>query len=353
MRILFFPANCCPFHGKSLEERPLGGAETAVIRLSEALHSFGQEVVVVSQEKEIPATNPRYVHFTEVDKLGLFDAVIVIRDWRGAFIPFNAKRIYFWTGDNWDNPHTYGIGDPRFSTHISALFPVSDWHAKILADTSGFPLEKMHVLRNGIHLPYFKGEETRRQRMIYTATPERGLVHLPDIFLELKAKHPNLELKVFSSFDRYKAQFPPWVSSDTPYFPIYEKLVKIPGCTLHESILQKDLAKEFMQASILAYPCNFEETSCISAMEAQAGGCPMVTSDLAALKETVGEAGVLIPGEPSSSSYRKKFIEACDQILSDPVSFERHSKKGKEQALKNDWKERAKGLLEYLKKEAV
>lgn len=332
-----------------MEERPLGGTETAVIRLAEALHAFGAEVIVASEETEIPFSNPRYVPFREVNKMGAFDVVIVVRDWNAAFLPFNAKALFLWTGDNWDNPHTFGMGDPRIYKHLKGLFSVSAWHADTLAIRSGFPRDKIHVLPNGIHLPYFKGEEVRRKRLIYTATPERGLVHLLEIFPRLRERHPDLELAVFSSFDRYQAEIPLVVPSDKPYYPLYQKLSQMPGCTVHQSILQKELAREMLRSTLFVYPSHFEETSCISAMEAQAAGCPVVTSDLSALKESVGEGGVLIEGDPASSTYREKFVEACDQLLTDSNLFALYSEKGKKHAATLDWKERAKALLAYLK----
>jgi hypothetical protein len=41
LKIGIFCGNVIPFHAKSLNERPLGGTETGVIRLSEALESLG------------------------------------------------------------------------------------------------------------------------------------------------------------------------------------------------------------------------------------------------------------------------------------------------------------------------
>ena len=351
MRILFFPKRCCPFHGKTLEERAIGGTETAVIHLAQSLHELGEEVFVVSEETEIPATHPPYISVKEIDRHGPYDVVIVVRDWRGAFLPLPTERIFLWTGDSWDHHFTFGIGDPRVIVKLDGLLAVSNWHADTLSQASSFPREKIHVLPNGVNLADFQGEEVRRKRLIYTASPERGLIYLPEIFTELKKKHPDLELAVFSSFDRYNADVPVIVMEDRPFFPVFQKLAQLPGCTVHQSVLQKDLAREFMRSSIFAYPNHFEETSCISVMEAHAAGCTIVTSDLAALKETVGEAGFLITGDHDSEAYRRQFIEACDKLLSDPALFERYSKLGKKQAQQTDWKIRAQGLLAYLKGE--
>ena len=104
-----------------------------------------------------------------------------------------------------------------------------------------------------------------------------------------------------------------------------------------------------MKASILAYPSDFEETSCITAMEAQAGGCPVVTTALAALPEAVGDGGILIEGKAGTEVYRQKFVEACDRILSDDALFHQLSQQGLKRAQTFDWKWRAQSLLDYFR----
>ena len=44
-------------------------------------------------------------------------------------------------------------------------------------------------------------------------------------------------------------------------------------------------------------------------MEAQAAGCRIITSPIAALNETVGDRGVLIPGDWLSGEYQDRFVE--------------------------------------------
>ena len=46
MKFLFVPGSTLPFHGKTLDERPLGGTETGAIRLAECLDELGHEVHV-------------------------------------------------------------------------------------------------------------------------------------------------------------------------------------------------------------------------------------------------------------------------------------------------------------------
>lgn len=342
MKIVFYPVNCSPFHGRSLEEKALGGTETAVIHLAEALGVLGHEVTVVTEAKGVPETRPKYIPLSRLDKSPI-DAFITIRGWEGVFHPVNAKRRFFWSGDAWSSSYSFGIGDKRFVEKVDNFFAVSKWQAVTLCNASGFPFEKTSILRNGILLEDFSGVEKRRKRLIYTSTPNRGLQHLVPIYKKLLEKHPDLELYVYSSFDRYHKK-----GGDRPFKKLFKELSSLPGVHLHGSIPQKELAREFMKASILAYPCDYEETSCITVMEAQAAGCTVVTSDLAALKETVGEAGFVIPGDPSSEEYQRQFIEACDLILKDKTVFKQFSEKSKKQAQVCAWSARAEELEMFL-----
>jgi glycosyltransferase involved in cell wall biosynthesis len=349
MKIVFFPADCCPFHGKTLEERPLGGTETGVIRLAEALDALGHDVQVMTPIPNPPLTKPRYLSFKEAMQLEGIDALIVVRGWKGVFLPFKAQKRFFWTGDAHDNLHTLGIGDQRFIKRVGGLLTVSDWHTQTLCQTSGFPIDKTFILRNGVRLQDFAGEEKRqRKRLIYSSIPSRGLIHLPEIFLELKRRHADLELAIFSSFSLYRPHWPPLQTEEGDYERVLERIRSLPGCHEHGNIPQGQLAREFMKSAIWAYPTHFEETSCITAMEAQAGGCAIITSALAALPEVVADAGILIEGKAGSEAYRHHYIEACDRVLSDDVLYNQLSQKALQRAQGFDWKIRAQSLIHYL-----
>jgi hypothetical protein len=59
-----------------------------------------------------------------------------------------------------------------------------------------------------------------------------------------------------------------------------------------------------------------EETSCISAMEAQAAGCVVVASPHGALSETV-QVGTLVDGTPHDERWRDVFVQSIIQGLTD------------------------------------
>lgn len=66
--------------------------------------------------------------------------------------------------------------------------------------------------------------------------------------------------------------------------------------------------------------------NCITAMEAQAAGMRIVTSDLAALSETVGDRGTLLEGSWLDPEYQDRFVEAVvDAMLVTDDSDRRRS----------------------------
>lgn len=353
MKIVFVAVDALPFYAKSLDERPLGGSTTAVIGLAEALQSLGHEVIVVTNYQNPPPSLPVYMSIDQFYRIKECDVLIIVRGWRRIFFlpPIEYKKRFLWTGDSYDKHITIGMGDKRVSNIYDGLFLKSHWHADSFSQVSGYPRDKIKILRNGVDLNYFEGKEIRlRKRLIYSSLPHRGLIYLPNIFLELKEKHSDLELHIFGNSGRSSEEWTPdHQIPDIHFEKLLEVLRGIPGVFVHGSILQKKLAREFMKSSILAYPCNYEETCCSTALEAQAAGCAIVTSNLGSLPEAVGNAGILIKEAPGSELYFRKYIEAIDKVLTDEDLFQRLSSAGLQRAKYFDWKLTAENLLYYLK----
>jgi hypothetical protein len=99
---------------------------------------------------------------------------------------------------------------------------------------------------------------------------------------------------------------------------IYDR-ARQPGVTLHGSVGQPALLRSLARSGFLLYPNTFDETSCIAAIEAQAAGAVVITSDKAGLRETVdAKSGVRIAGDPSSPEYRRRFVEAVIGLSRNP-----------------------------------
>jgi glycosyltransferase involved in cell wall biosynthesis len=338
MKFLFIPQGCLTFHANSLEETPLGGIETGVIRLSTALSKLGHEVIVLSALENPPVSDPLYVPFKALGDIGTVDVLIAVRDITSLLLPLNCSVRYYWTGDSYDQPLNIGLGDKRYIERCDGLLAVSEWQKTRICEESGFPRSKAFVIKNGVHLEYFKRSSPRtRKRLIYSSTPYRGLKFVPELYKKILLRHPDAELHVFSGYDVYGGEknFPEEVKRE--FLQIKSELEQCANCFLHGNVTQEKLAEEFLKSAILFYPNIFEETSCITVLEAQAAGVIPVTSTFGALVETVGEAGFCIEGEPGSERFNDSFIKTVDNLLADDQLFESYSLKSLAKARDYDW----------------
>lgn len=353
MRFTFLPSSAIPFHGKTLDERPLGGTETAVIRLAAELDARGHEVIVFSKHPNPPLTKPLYLPMQQLGQVTQTDVLIVVREWLPLFCGIQCQRRLFWTGDAFDQPQTLGLGDKRIVDAIDGFLAVSQWQADTIAQASGFPGEKMWVIRNGVHPKFFDGQVRRRRtRMIYSSTPYRGLAHLPRLYKRIRAEVPTAELAVFSGYDVYAEQLGAIPAGHEGAARDLERvtqaLTALPGVTYSPSVTQAMLATEFQTASVLAYPNTFAETSCITAMEAMRAGCVPLSTKLGGLPETVGEGGVLIEGLPGNPLYDDRFVAEAVRLLTDDQYWQQLSTKAQQLSQRYSWAAVAESLLKQL-----
>ncbi len=349
-RIAFYAGSAIPFHARTLEERPLGGTETGVIRVAALLVERGFDVTVFTSHKNPPPSQPRYLPASEVLKQGVFDLLVLVQEWKPCLFNLPASRVWFWTGDGPEQYSNYGIGDKRVWARLERLLTVSNYHAESLATYSGFPREKISIVGNGVWLAWFEGSEARvRQRLIFTSAPYRGLQFVAPMYVELKKRHPQLELHSFSGMSVYDREKPFEGPHVAQYRATAQQLEKLPGVVLHGNVLQSALAREYMKSALFFYPASVPETCCMTALEAQAGGCALVTSALGALPETVGESGIVVQGQPGSAPFQANFIEATHSLLSDDALWERCTKYARERALREHaWEkvaDRMQGLM--------
>jgi len=342
MRFAFYAGNLTGFDALSLQEKPLGGTETGIIRLSEKLTELGHEVVVFNGQENARSSKVKYQKQPEVEGSGPWDVFVSIRDWIPCFLNLEAKRRFFWSGDSYDQFPNFGLGDKRVAAKIDAFLTVSAWQAEQICSRSGFPPTKTFILKNGIEESYFAGSETRgRKRLIYSSTPYRGLEHLTRYLPVLKKIHPDLETHIFSGYAVYGQP------ENEGLQKLRKALEAISGVTWHGNKMQKELAREFMKSSILFYPCQFEETSCITALEAMAAGCVPLSSKLGALPETIGDAGILIEGMPGQLNYDENYLRSAHQLLTDDELWQKLSKAGKERAQEHSWSKIAQRFVEF------
>ena len=89
------------------------------------------------------------------------------------------------------------------------------------------------------------------------------------------------------------------------YHSIENKL----GIYYYGWVNKKQLAEAWITSDIWFYPCTFMETFCLTALEAASSKTFVVTNDLAALQNTVGNRGVVISGDTTTEIWKEQAFQ--------------------------------------------
>lgn len=198
----------------------------------------------------------------------------------------NTKPNILWQHLNTDQRVAASLSDPQLVNRLDKIVFVSDWQRKKFCREFSIPLSKTSVIHNAIEpIEFVEKPRDGKIKLIYTSMPFRGLDILLDAFTWLNRQ--DVELVVFSSNIIYGKSYSTAVGR--AYDHLFERCRRTPGVIYRGYAMNRAVRTELKNAHILAYPSTFEETSCLTAIEAGAAGCRIVTTDLGALTETCGE----------------------------------------------------------------
>ena len=370
MKLFFLARMTTAFTPATVENQPLGGSESALLYISSALARRGHEVTIVNTCSPREAglyEGVRYVNFTTLkDAVALTrknrpDFFVAFRDFPALLFPFEGALKTWWGHDDFSNVWAARaplgslgrfalrrLAGPLIRRKADHLFVVSDWLASLCRNLLGYPAYQIHVVRNGLNLPYFENSHRNRRmkRLVYTSTPQRGLEILLDLFPAIRLQVPEAELFVYCGYDRGVLS-----SKDHKAMQVIFQKADQPGVSIVGTRPHRELAQELAEAALWIYPNHavpeigfYAETSCIAAMESMAAGTPVIASARGALPELIqnGKTGFLIPGDPHSKAHHHAFIKQTVRLLEDRPLWESLSTEARRQALSEfSWEKRA------------
>ncbi len=135
-------------------------------------------------------------------------------------------------------------------------------------------------------------------------------------------------------------------TQDPRYSPTLLEIAKAHGVQEQVKFLNyvsyQELPLLYSGALALVFPSLWEGFG-IPALEAMACGTPVITSNISALPEIVGDAGILV--DPYSI---ESITKALQDVISDPVLRAQMSRRGLETSAKFNWQTTGKKTLEVL-----
>jgi glycosyltransferase involved in cell wall biosynthesis len=313
--------------------------------LARELDKLGYRVTMMCDcpEPGIKDGNIEYWHYSQygdyVDQYWI-DYFISSRTTDTLKFPVRAGKIYVMIHDIFLLSERAQL----FPDKVTKYCVLSDWHRNFFSGYHGVSNDKIVNTANGIDFSRYDVEVERDPyRMFWSSSLDRGLDTLLYLFPFIKKEIPKLELHIFYGLFNWRKSAE--LRNDLEQLKKIGDLERIiantEGVVFHDRVGQRELAIEQKKSSLWAFPTDFEEVFCITSIEAQRAGCPVIASNYAGLQTTIGKSGVLIgsgnKGESYTQAYRQEFLNKCIEILDDSQKWNEWSEKGFENTKKYSW----------------
>jgi|TARA_R100001460_G_scaffold1264_1_gene4837 glycosyltransferase involved in cell wall biosynthesis len=230
-------------------------------------------------------------------------------------VPIDKNKInILWQKNNYNQPNIQPwFSDKKNHDQYDWYIFNSHWSAEKYRMMYGLPLEKCHVIKNAIshfpeRQPYKEGD---RLRLIFQPTPWRGLNVLLGAMDLLKDE--NIELDVYSSCNLYGSEFAK--NNDETWKKLYEQARSLPNVNYLGNRPNEFILNKITNYHMFAYPCIWEETSCISAIECMSAGLYTITTNYGALFETCADFPVYINYDKDYKKLAYKFAYAIKHLM--------------------------------------
>lgn len=201
----------------------------------------------------------------------------------------------------------------NFDHHtVNHIVSPSQWNKDHFVKYLNVPEHKITVIPNGV-AEMFQHSTQKTKTMIFTSIPYKGLEVLSKVIPLISQVHSNVKFKIFSSMSLYGP------SSDQ-FIELYEYLKTLPNVEYSPAIDREELVQHYQEAAFFIHPNIWEETFCVSMIEAMKCGTYPIITDIGALAEVAGEKNatvVPIDGENTSKGWKvtdnfiRNFADAC------------------------------------------
>ena len=347
-----------PFDGNTINEKSLGGTETAALQAAKEFAKQGHEVVMVNN-CQIPGIydKVKYVNANEFNKYFIeeeHDVSLIIRHPELFAVKHNSKINILWQHDlAFTNEKDNFL---KYAWNIDSVWCQSPFHKKQYQSVMGLSDDLYWVAGSAIDPELFSEDDIGRdkKKLVYTGRPERGLEVLATEILPRLLKYDPELILYTATYDC----FPPQVQEIIDRIKLKTRAYK-DNIVWLPPLSKKELYELFQTSWLYLYPVtnydkiigNFEETYCLSVDECMASGLPFISRPVGAIPDTLDKnAGVLIDGKSNrDKDFQDSFAMAVIDVLEDDMWHKNMSNTGKGVALTQDtWEVRVKGFIEKI-----
>ncbi|SBW08519.1 conserved hypothetical protein [uncultured Dysgonomonas sp.] len=271
--------------------------------------------------------NPLLISFTGCGPLNYSNQIMTIHD-------VSHERYPEWFSKNYYRFYHYMM--PRIGKKAHAVLTVSEFSKKEIVDTLGINSEKIHVVHSNVPfhnkpskeeiLSFKRNPEAERYILaVSSMDPRKNFVRLVEAFDKIKDKSVKLYI-IGMSFKAF----------NTPDLQrLIGENVHLPGY-----IPDEKLQTMYQNALLSVYPSLYEGFG-LPPLESMTYGCPVINSDIPALREVSQDAALYV------DPYNVEDItQKIEQLLVDEPLRKELQEKGLLQIKKYSWDKSAKQVYE-------
>lgn len=154
----------------------------------------------------------------------------------------------------------------------------------------------------------------RKNSVGYFSAYYRGLECLLNMWPKIREQVPDATLDVYYGWESWTA-----IQGEDDFYERMERKfaeLKDQGVTVHGRVSHVELASAMRSIQVWAYPTEFTEIHCITALKAQEAGCYPVVTTVGALNETVQCGDKVKSKRIYTDEYaQEKFVKAVTTAL--------------------------------------
>lgn len=317
-------------YGGMIDDKGVGGVETTYLELPVEMTKLGHNVFVFCKcNDEHVYEHTYFIPYEKIEEYKHLNPDIIITSrWFEPLYMFPEAKKIIWAQDAHFSDPVY----PDAYDIMDKLVCSSLWHRHYIAERFGerIPKEKIQIIPLSIRKELYTNAdlvEKNPYQVIYSSNPDRGLYILKDMWEELTKRIPEIQLVITYGWEGLET----W-SSDKVWLDkiksdkkvIEEWAEKAGNIRITGRLKKSDLAREQMGSSLCLYPNNFWESFCLTALEMQASGTPMITTDLGALSTTLeNKSNILLNKYQYSSEYMNIFIKNTEFLLKNQLELKK------------------------------
>jgi glycosyltransferase involved in cell wall biosynthesis len=288
------PCGLYNWTGSDILTTGMGGSESMVVEMATQLQQNGRFRVIVfcNCDKEETFLNVRYVPlFLLFEFLHTHFIHTCIISRYSEYLPMTIKagveNIFLMAHDV-----GFSINVITLDRKLKGVFCLSPWHAEQIGAQYSVLKPLIKLIGHGIDASKIDSSHELKipYKFIYSSLANRGLYELLLMWPKIVKWQPSATLHIYSNIDSaYMSD-----AFGDRMVQIRDLIRTTVGVLYYGCVDKNTLYESWKTASVWFYPTTFQETFCVTALEAAASKTLVITTNLAGLRYTVADRGVLM-----------------------------------------------------------